>query len=222
MSGSPRAGLAHRYPDPPHESVAMRPFLCVAAILLGVALAVRQDRPDPIAGTALRLDLDELVTAADLVLEARVVSATPVEAPDGMVHTDYQLAVDRTFWGLDQPVRTVRLPGGVLPSGRGTMIPGMPELRAGEDLILMLSEPSHLGSRVVIGLSQGRWLVVADGRGRKFALRPQGGATLLSGPGGVPVEDHGIDVLEYADLLARLEAAVAAKRARGIEEGGQK
>ena len=109
-----------------------RTFLARAA-LLGALLLLLQlpDGRALEAGTALRMGLDELVGASDLVLEARVVATTAGEDSHGLIHTEHLLSVDRTFVGEGRPMRTVRLPGGVLPDGRGLVIPGLPRLRVG-------------------------------------------------------------------------------------------
>lgn len=195
-------------------------FLGLVAILLGAGLARELDRPRPVAGTALRMDLQELVDRSDLLLEARVVRATPVEV-SGQVHTDYQLLVDRTWWGDDLGVRTVRLPGGVLASGRGTLVPGMPSLVPGDDVVLALTGPDRLDRRVVVGLSQGRWRIVGDGQGGKLAVRGGEGASLLGPAGGLPLPADRLDVVEYSGLVARLEAAAADRRARGGDSEGR-
>jgi hypothetical protein len=195
-------------------------FLCVAAALFGAGLAVDQRSPWTEASTAIRMDLDELVERSELVLEAHVVSASPVDI-QGQVFTDYQLLVDRTWWGEDLGVRTVRLPGGVLPSGRGTMVPGMPSLVPGDDVVLALTEPDASERRVVVGLSQGRWRIVGDGQGGKLALRGGEGAALVSPNGGLALSADHLDIMDYADLIMRVEAAVGAKRARGGTGGGK-
>lgn len=189
-------------------------FICVAAALFGAGLALDPASSHPEAGTAIRLDVDGLVDRADLVVEAYVASATPVEI-DGDVYTDYQLLIDRTWWGEDLGVRTVRLPGGVLPSGRGTLVPGMPSVVPGDDVILALTEPGSQERRVVVGLSQGRWRVVGDGRGGKLVVRGGEGGALVAGPGATPLPIDRLEVMDYADLVSRLEAAAGARRARG-------
>ncbi len=188
-------------------------FLCLAAGLFGAGLA---QVPGPLrseAGTAVRLDLEQLVEHSDLVLEAQVVAASPVEI-GGEVSTDYQLLVDRTWWGEDQATRTIRLPGGMLPSGRGTLVPGMPQLAPGDDLILMLSAEGSHQQRVVVGLSQGRWRIVGDGRGGKVALRSGEGTALIDGQHSLPLPADQLEEVDYADLVSRIEAAVGARRAR--------
>jgi len=193
-------------------------FPCLCAVLVALLAAVTQDRGHrPEASTALRMDLTQLVGGADLVLEGRVVSTTPLVAADGLVHTEIQLLVERTYWGEHLGVRTLRLPGGVLPNGRGTLVPGMPQLAMGQDVVLVLSPETHLGSRVVCGLAQGHYLLLREARGRRLAVRSQGSATFdpqadfgALVPGGVGAAE----VMEYAELVARLESAVAERSAR--------
>ena len=192
-------------------------FLCVAAALLGAGLALDPAPSDPAAGTAVRMDLGELVDRAGLLFEGHVVSATPVDI-DGDVFTDYQLIVDRTWWGDDLGSRTVRLPGGALPTGRVTLVPGMPSLVPGDDVVLALTEADDLSRRVVVGLSQGRWRIVGDGHGGKLALRGGEGGAIVDAPSALPVPVDRLDVMDYADLVSRLEAATAARRARGEDE----
>ena len=134
---------------------------------------------------------------------------------DGVVHTDYQLLVDRTWWGEQLGARTVRLPGGVMASGRDTLIPGMPSVVPGDDLILALTTPDSRERRAIIGLSQGRWRVVGNGVGGKLAVREDEGGSLVLEPGAAVVPVDRMDVMDYADLASRLEAAAGARRARG-------
>ena len=202
----------------------MRGTLGLAAITFTslAFLASRGETVRPLeAGTALRMDLGEIVGRSELVLEARVVSTTPVEGPGGLVWTDAQLLVDRTFLGADQGVRTVRLPGGVLPSGRGTVVPGMPTLVPGEDVFLMLTGASESGGRVVVGLSQGRFRVVRDVTGARFAVRRNGGGVLVDGVTGHVTPEGSREVIEYAEMVAMLESAAAATRAGRGDAGGE-
>lgn len=165
------------------------------------------------AGTALRMELEEAVGRADLVIEGRVLDAHPVVGANGDVFTDYELRVDRTFLGTPSAATTIRLPGGMLPSGRGTLVPGLPSLRVGQDHVLLLTEPSARGgTRLPVGLSQGRYRIVRDPSGERFAVRDDAAASLVDGAGRpAPVDTH--EVHEYAAFTARLEAAANAARA---------
>ncbi len=71
-----------------------------------------------------------------------------LEGETGLIETEYLMSVDRTLWGADLGMRTVRLPGGVLPDGRGMMIPGMPRIAVGEDVLLFLSRQTSWGMRM--------------------------------------------------------------------------
>lgn len=200
-------------------------FPCLCAVLVALLAVATQDRSHhPEASTALRMDLTQLVAGADLVLEGRVVSTTPLVAADGLVHTEIQLLVERTYWGEHLGLRTLRLPGGVLPDGHGTVVPGMPRLTTGQDVVLVLSAETHLGSRVVCGLAQGHYSLLRDARGRRLAVRSQASATFdptaefgALVPGGVGAAE----VLEYAELVARLESAVAERSARERAANGE-
>jgi hypothetical protein len=172
------------------------------------------------AGTALRMDLEQLVEGSDLVLEARVLSQTPLLGSDGLVYTDFELEVQRTFWGEDRPSRRVRLPGGALSTGRATIIPGMGTLRVGEEALLMLSPEGPQGARVFCGLSQGCYRILTPLTGSRVASREASAEALLDETTGTLVPGMQSEVLEYADLIARCTAAVSAKRARHTSEGG--
>lgn len=170
------------------------------------------------AGTALRMELEQVVGHADLVVEGRVLDAHPVAGPNGDVFTDYDLRVDRTFLGASAAARTVRLPGGMLPSGRGTIVPGVPPLAVGQDLVLLLTAPSgHAGTRLTVGLTQGRYRLVRDPSGARYAVRDDATASLVDAAGR-PATVGAHAVHEYADFTARLEAAANAARASRGEE----
>lgn len=197
-------------PSPRIHSMLSHRLIAPVALAAGLVL-VHGPAADPDAaraGTAVRMDVEELVAHADLVVEAHVVQAQAVEGPSGRIYTDYQLLVDRTLLGQDQGVRTVRLPGGVLPDGRGMLLPGMPSLSPGQDVFLLLTEPSHDGARMPIGLSQGRFRIVRDPSGERYVVRDESGALLV---GEAATETAAVST--YADMLARLEAAANAARA---------
>lgn len=198
-----------------HSTVFMRWILAsVSAALLCsfVLLAIGVDRSVQ-AGTAIRLDIAGLVDNADLALEGRVQRARAVLDPSGKrIDTEYTLVVTRTFLGEASSTRTIKLPGGVLPDGRGMIIPGLPSLEPGEDVILFLSHANASGMRMPVGLAQGKLRVVTDVKGERRLVREQGDLALVDGATARPA-DASI-VLDYAATIARIEAAVAAKHAR--------
>ncbi|MDF1798389.1 MAG: hypothetical protein P1V81_04375 [Planctomycetota bacterium] len=166
------------------------------------------------AGTALRMDVPDLVEAADLVLEGRVLSATPVETEEGLIETEYELAVDRTFRGDDVFLRSVRLPGGVLEDGRGMLLAGVPHLREGEDALLFLSHAGPRGVRLPVGLAQGRYRIVTRLDGSKLAVRDQSDLGLVDPSTGDLLEADGLHIRDYAELVAEIEASMGSVRSQ--------
>jgi hypothetical protein len=179
-------------------------LIALAAAALAVCLPAR-------AGTAVRMEVPDLVQHADLVLEGRVVGARAVTGPEGRIDTEYTLSVARTFWGEHQPVRTLRLPGGELPNGRGLVVAGMPHLVVGEDALLFLS-PEARGMRMPTGLAQGKLRIVSDVEGHRVLVREQADLSLIDARSGAVRPDAGAGPLDYDDVVVRIEAAVVLKR----------
>ena len=195
--------------------MASRPSPLVAALAGAIAgllitLTPPGGDPGPLAGTALRMDVEEVLERSDLVVEGRVLSISGVDV-GGVICTDVELSVDPAFWGAEQPARTVRLPGGVLPSGRGTLLPGMPSVSEGEDLLLFLGPPSGAGLRMPTGLGQGKYRLVTERDGDRLAVRSASDLVLVGG--GRARQVNGRDVVDYAELVGRIEAAAQSRRA---------
>lgn len=198
----------------------MRGIPTVVAACVAIGLVLCWPAPAPAdAGSALRMNLEELVEGSALVVEARVQAAHPGRDARGLIYTDYDLDVERTFYGADAPTRTVRLPGGMLPSGRGMMFPGLPELAVGEDVLLLLSRASRDDLRMPVGLAQGKFRLVTNAEGDRYAVRAPSSAALIDARG--QVGHGGLDIMTYADLSARVQAAVNGKRARGATDEGR-
>lgn len=167
------------------------------------------------AGTAVRFDERGLAETADLVLEGRVLAATPELDERGRIVTELRLAVDRTLWGEHVPERVVKLPGGVLPDGTGLVLAGMPRIVPGEEVLLFLSARSPDGVRLPTGLAQGKLRVVRLAAGGKVLVRDAAELGLLDPRTGTVVEADGGNVLDYAAVHADVAAGIAARLARG-------
>ncbi len=182
----------------------MPSLIRILLLLLLLATSVRAD-------TALRMELEDLVERAGLVVEARVVSARGVLDAQGLVCTDYSLEVLGTIYGEHLASRTVRLPGGVLPDGRGTIVPGIPRLLPGDEVVLLLTERGSRGWRVPVGAAQGVFFATVDENGvRRARSRISGLATV--GPDGKAETSSPARPVEYSLLVRRLERAASAKR----------
>ncbi|MCA8980905.1 MAG: hypothetical protein H6831_02835 [Planctomycetes bacterium] len=191
----------------------MRRTFLLASVLGCVAPLVRLAPWTVDAGTAVELDLEGLTRSSDLVFEGRVDSLRCVETPEGRIETELRLFVDRHFVGEEVAERVVRIPGGVLPDGRGLLLPGMPQFRAGEELILFLSAPGSTGVRVPVGLAQGKLSLFTDLSGERVLAREPASLTKFSPSTGAHRESDGWEVLGYAETVATLRAAADHRRA---------
>lgn len=181
-------------------------LLAAASGLVG-GLLLGHTEPAAEAGTALRLDTPGLVERAERIVEGRVLDATTVERQDGSLDTEYRLQVERSFLGAQPGELSVRLPGGTRSDGSGLVLPGLPRLIPGEDVLLFLGAEEH-GRALPVGLSQGRYTLLTDRDGVRRAVT-SGAATLVTGSrrgeGRLSV------ARSYAELAAEVEAAVNAR-----------
>jgi len=166
------------------------------------------------AGTAVRMTLEDMVHRADLIVETRVLDARGLEVA-GRIETEYLLEVTRTFEGEDQTYRTVRMPGGVLEDGRGMVLAGMPRLSRGERTLLFLSSEGRTGIRVPVGLAQGKLSLVTAKTGQRFVVQNASDLALVDRDSGSVIHGTAANrILRYQDVVARIEAALAAERDR--------
>lgn len=191
--------------------------LCLAALLGFLSVFLLPMRSAQRAGleasTALALDTQALVDGADLIVEGHVQAASAVLQPDGTIDTQYDLSVERTLWGEDLPSRRVLLPGGVLPDGRGMLLPGIEHPPVGARLLWFLSAEGASGRRMPIGLCQGLWRLLPAAGGGTLALRGGAGVALLD-PLGAASSGASHLVRPHAELLAEVHAALAVRAAR--------
>jgi len=185
----------------------------LVSILAGYALASLARAFFVDAGTAVALEVEGLVDGSELIVEGRVLSATGVLLENGIVATDYEVRVERDFLGGSAEQIAVRIPGGILPDGSGMLLPGMPALAPGERAIVFLTEEDPRGLRMPVGLGQGR-LRVLDGPGGQHWLERDASRLALVGPDGDLQHPDERSLLDYAGMVAEIEAAVAGKRAR--------
>ena len=191
-------------------------------LVLGALLMVQREQVAVVeAGTVIKLEVPELVERASVVFEGRVLSKRGVLMPNGRIDTEYRIKVTRTDWGQPAAERVVRMPGGVLPDGRGMVIPGMAHLEQGEDVLLLLSQPNRDGMRVPVGLAQGKFRIETDRNGRKLAVRSQKSLTLLNRNTLELEEADNKSVFDYAAIRAEIDAAIAKKRAASQAREGK-
>ena len=185
--------------------------LC-AAILFAAALFVRPLATAD-AGTALSLDVPDLAARADLIVEGRVLDARSEVGPGGLIVTAWDVSVERLFHGEATNVVTIRLPGGVVGS-IGMVIPGMPTMVPGEDVLLFVTEESHAGFRMPIGLGQGKFRIATNlATGARVLQRDPHDLELVGPDGHAQAASTGASIA-YADAVAEINQGLAQKEVR--------
>ena len=195
----------------------MRSKLALAALAAYLCVVLAARDPGSEAGTAVRLDVGGLAELADRIVEGRVLSVESSEDADGRIETEVVLQAEATHRGEHQPITSFRIPGGTLPDGSGLLLVGMPRFVEGERVFLFLSQAGRTGLRVPVGLSQGVLHVAHAGDGRKVLVRDPGDLALLDPTTGASTGLEALSVLDYAGVLAEVEASEAL-RGDGEEE----
>lgn len=199
------------------------PIMRLRALLVGIPAAllvlmcVPTDAPAVRASSVVRMATTDLVDGAELVLDARVTQARALERPGGRILTELTLDVAHTYLGDPLAQRVVRLPGGVLPDGRGLVLAGVPVLAAGERCVLFLSAAGADGMRLPVGLAQGCARLHTDARGRTFATRDTSSLALLDPRSGASSEGARQAPLPYERMVREIEAAVRTRAERRAE-----
>ena len=171
---------------------------------IGVALAAQPVR----ASVVEPMSVEELARVADVVVVGTVVSRrSRYDDPprSDRIVSDVVVRVTRTIRGASDPEVVVTTPGGVV-EGRGQLVTGAPVLTPGEEVVLFLhpARPTSVGPRrMVVGLSQGLFLVRREPSGGPVRVRQNLEGVLLYGV----AEGPGAELdLPLDDLIRRVQA----------------
>ena len=155
--------------------------------------------------------LDQLARESDAVVSGTVeaVASRYDDAPaTGRIVTDVTVRVDRVARGADEgPQLVFTLPGGIV-AGRGQRVPGIPTVRAGDELVVFMAPPALTARgarRAPIALSLGMFFVTR-GDDRPARAEQRLGGVAVRELGVHPAEPLSIDLDE---LLARVRALPA-------------
>lgn len=124
-----------------------------------------------VATTVRAYSTQELVEAADLVAQGRVIEATSLEGRPGRIVTDVRIAVGTYVLGSGPQEITVRLEGGEL----GEVVrhvPGEARLKPGDETLLFLTSAQTAPRQIFrsVGLSQGVFKVIRSAKGAGSAM----------------------------------------------------
>jgi len=101
------------------------------------------------------------------------------------------------------------------------VVPGLPDLAVGEEVVLFLTRESPNGWRMPVGLSQGKYRKVADAKGRVLAVREHGDLDLYDPDTRSLRRAAPRDGMDYQELRDQIESAVAARKAREAREASE-
>ena len=130
------------------------------------------------ATTVQRFDLADLVTRADRIVVGTCDSADS-RLIDGQIYTRYTFSIDRALKGEVVPRLELHLPGGYL-QGIFSRIAGMPVFAPGDETVLFLTPTNQLGHAWPVGLAQGRFSIIRDGRNHPRVFQALDGLSLHS------------------------------------------
>jgi len=191
-------------------------------VWLPLALALRTGAPACVeAGTAHKLEIEGLLGQCDQALEGRVQHIRVVEAGPKRIETEITLSVSKRFWGAGGREFVLRMPGGVLPDGRGMLLPGLPRFAEGEELLLFLSAESRNGTRMPVGLAQGRFRIERRAGAAKTLVRDQDELELFDPLTRRTSRAEPRALFDYSAVVARIEAAAQERRQREARGGGR-
>jgi hypothetical protein len=126
---------------------------------------------------------DELVSGAQVIGMAVVQRLEVVIAPSGQVMTHAELKIERGVRGADDgDFVSMDYPGGTLPNGLVSSVPGSPNLEVGDRIFAYL-RPGRTGALLPIGLRFGVLDVHRGKDGRFRANRRLDGLTLVDKTG---------------------------------------
>jgi hypothetical protein len=152
------------------------------------------------AGQGLSTSVEELASAAQLVVRGRVARVTSRWSDDGLrIFTYAEVETSSTWKGTPAPRVTVLVPGGVV--GRiGQRVDGAPTFAEGEEVVAFLHR-AEAGAHRVTGLAQGKFTVEAGVARPDLSHVRLAGAPL--GPGERRAEAMPVEELERRVRSAR-------------------
>ena len=141
--------------------------------LIGIALTVTMLAAPAFATTAVRMDLEQLVQEADLIVQGHVQSVyCQWDEARRLVFTYISILVDEPFKGERRESVLIRQVGGTV----GTIqmsVAGVPQFKSGETAIVFLKRQAG-GTFQVVGMNQGLYEIIGD-----FAVSNVSGVDLL-------------------------------------------
>jgi len=163
------------------------------------------------AATVLKIDVAEATRLSEWVVRARVLSLASLDlrSSGGSIYTEVSLSIDAVYRGQKVPKTYVmRLLGGVGNDGIALSVPGMPEFKPGDDVVLFM-EKVGVG-HVPCGLGQGVWHVAPGVLAQPVVYRSLDGLAIVARGADGKLTEERVAPAQGVKLLAQLVREIKA------------
>lgn len=148
--------------------------LCIAATIMPIQ--------EMYAQRTVRMNLEQMVIEAGIIVRGTVVSTNTLKDPDtGILSAFVTLDVSENFFGAKEGWMTLKM---LAPrtAGGARKFTELPEYTPGQENIVLLHAPSEIGFTSPVGMIQGTFTVITDSRtGEKTIRNGVDNARLFSG-----------------------------------------
>jgi hypothetical protein len=159
-------------------------------VLLALAACALFSASYAVATTVQKMSLKDLAKKSDAIVLARVEDESARYDANKEIFTYITLRVLEPVKGPKKDeVITIRQLGGTVDK-IASIVPGTPNFRKGEEVVLFLTGRDRAGYPWVMGLQQGKYTVTTDEKGQKNVHSDVDGLTVVS-PGGKASEAEG-------------------------------
>ncbi len=180
--------------------------LVSALVLAGVGVTILVSGLE--ATTVKQFSLEEMVHKSQRIMLGRCVSQeTYWNKHRTRIYTATRFEVTEDLKGESRRTATVVTVGGTM-DGLTQVVSGTPRFREREEVLLFL-EAGKSGSWILLGLSQGMFLITADRRGVKTAHHASSGLHLIPGSPQSSTQTPIPNRVELDRLLSRIRQLVA-------------
>ena len=196
----------------------MRRFKVQSVLCLATALAICGSLQ---AATVLQMNLQQMVDRSDKIFRGKVMDVREGTVRAGgtdLSTVTYRIRVDEAFKGTFREVKGLQIAevtmiGKLKSTSTGTVrhqspLPGLPELKPGQDYLLLTTRPSAIGLSTTVGLGQGAFTVTGK-PGQELAVNENQNLGLfqgINGPSKVLAPSEG--PLPYASIANFIRQSV--------------
>ena len=119
----------------------------------------------------VRMNLERMVASAGTIVHGTVTSVTTgADTDTRILCTTVTIAVAENFYGADQPTVTLKMVGG--KAGKKTVrFAEMPRFTVGEEVYVLVHQPSPYGFTSPVGMGQGKFTVQRDAAAKIATVR---------------------------------------------------